>query len=126
MDTTDTVGGLANQYVTRSNALGVLTGLIVVAAQRIGGYDAWWYFDDALHFAAGVSLGSIVATRSSRWWHDLALVTAISVLWEMFEYMANINPWDGSKSKDAAASDTAFDAVLVSCGAYIGIRGAKQ
>lgn len=102
---------------TRSNLLGLLTGILAVALGRWGKYKDWWWYDNLNHLVAGVSLAALFDSEDASRRHVLGIVLSINLMWELFEYYKNVYPWDGSVEKKAAAEDTLLDGLLVYIGA---------
>lgn len=106
------------KLLSRTNAIGVLAGAIVLVGNWLGWYRSWWWFDNALHFLGGVALGGLISSRESSLRLDLGLVLLLGVAWELIEYHEGVYPWDGSVPPRAAAEDTILDMMLVAGGAY--------
>lgn len=113
------------EYVTRENTTGLLYGLVTVGMQIWGRYKSWWWYDNVAHFSAGLSLGSLVATEDSSTEQDIAIVLALTFIWEVFEFVTNTYPWDGSLPERAAAEETILDSLLVTIGAWLASKWSK-
>jgi len=111
--------------ITRSNVIGVLYGLLALALHLWGRYRNWWWYDNVAHAAAGISLGSLVASDESSPTQDGLLVGGITAAWEITEYFHGAYPW-GELPDRAAAEDTVLDSILVAVGALIAIWGADD
>lgn len=112
-------------FTTRSNALGVLAGTLSATLGAWGRYRDWWWYDNLAHGLAGLSLGSLVATRDSPVGQDLAIVGCLTLAWELHEYHGGIRPWTDSGRSDRAAEDTLLDSILVVGAAYAAAKWAK-
>jgi hypothetical protein len=116
-----------SNLTTRSTAIGVLYGLLALALHAWGKYRSWWWFDNAAHLFAGISLGSLITTEDSSATQDALLVAGLTAGWELAEYWHGAYPWGDSDLPDrAAAEDTVLDTILVAIGAAIAIRGAND
>jgi len=113
------------EYLTRSNAVGLLYGGFAVGLHIWSRYRDWWWYDNVAHLSAGISLGSLVATEGSSLLQDLLAVAGLSASWELAEYLSGTYPW-GDLPDRAAAEETLLDTVLVLLGAYIAARGVDR
>jgi len=115
-----------NGYCTRANALGTLYGAIALGLHIWSRYTSWWWYDNLAHFAAGLSLGSLIATDESATGQDLVAVAGLTFAWEVAEYATGTYPWDGTLPQRAAAEETILDSLLVGIGAWLASRWAKR
>lgn len=99
---------------SQERVLGFLTLVIAITFHVAGKYRDWWWYDNVAHLSAGITIGSTLSTDASTTGQDIAVGTAISLLWEFSEYMADVRPWDDSIDPDSdwAAEDTVLDTVF--------------
>lgn len=104
--------------------LGGLALTVTGALEACGKYRNWWWYDNVAHLSAGVAFGSLLSTDESTIGQDIAIGAALSVLWELGEYMNDVRPWDDSvePDNDWPAEDTVLDTVLVLLGTWWAAR----
>lgn len=102
--------------------IGLLSGLVSAVLHHIGEYRQHWWWDNAAHFAAGVSLGAAVRLlprqRSPR--RTAIIASLVAAIWELFEYRQAMWPYKHPDvDSDRVAEDTILDTVVVAAGAAL-------
>jgi hypothetical protein len=108
--------------------LGTLAGAVTLALELCGKYRDWWWYDNVAHLSAGVAFGSLLSTDNSTIGQDIGVGVALSVLWELGEYVTDVRPWDDSVDPDSdwPAEDTVLDTLLVLLGTWWASRERRR
>ena len=114
----DNVLTVIRKYLTRTNAIAVLAGSILLAMNQLGWYRRWWWYDNVAHLLGGLAIGAFLESEDSTIGVNLTLTLLLALAWELLEYHEGVYPWDGSLEQRAAAEDTVLDTVLVAGAAY--------
>jgi len=98
--------------------LTAVAGVCTVILHVLGRYRHYWWWDNAAHFGAGVTIGGLITTDESSTVRDVGVFLGVAFLWELFEWCHGVWPWM-SGSSDRAIEDTLLDTLVGAIGAWL-------
>lgn len=105
------------EFVTVTNVLATVFGVAWAYMGWRGDYGSHWFYDNAAHLFAGLTLGGYAAAYPYPIGRAVVVALGAAVLWEAFEYHRGIYPWVPHVSLRWAWEDTQLDTWWVLAGA---------
>ena len=96
-----------------------IASTIVIGMHQMYRYPQHWWWDNVCHLTAGYAIGSALIELTDDRTTVVKAFLAITTGWEIFEYMIDERPWDGSMEWDHAMEDTVLDTYMGLTGAYL-------